>query len=213
MAANLLCALLQEEEGEDDDDDDDDYANLLAIVALEEEQHANTGQSSHRRDHAVIQHYRVQSHERLYHDYFSESLIYPEHLFRRRFRMHHPFFLHILSAVEAYNSYFVQRQNVTRTVGLSSLQKMTATMRMLAYGVSAYSVDDYVQIGESTAIESIKMFTNDVVAIFGDEYLRSLNNEDTTRLQGYLALGRALSSPFFGRATWRYLFVAAIDGF
>ncbi|KAK3222188.1 hypothetical protein Dsin_009213 [Dipteronia sinensis] len=97
MAANLLRALLQEEE--DDDDDDDDYASLLAIATLEEEQHLNKGQSTHRRGsilgHAVIQRYRVQ--------------------------------------VEVYDSYFVQRQNATETIGLSSLQKMTTAMRMLAY--------------------------------------------------------------------------------
>ncbi|KAK4840623.1 hypothetical protein QYF36_014132 [Acer negundo] len=61
MAANLLRTLLQQEE----DDDDDDYASLLAIAALEEEQHANKGQSSHRRgsipDHVIIQRYRVQA--------------------------------------------------------------------------------------------------------------------------------------------------------
>ncbi|KAI9165883.1 hypothetical protein LWI28_022268 [Acer negundo] len=76
MAANLLRTLLQQEE----DDDDDDYASLLAIAALEEEQHANKGQSSHRRgsipDHVIIQRYRVQGHERLYHGCFSESLEY-----------------------------------------------------------------------------------------------------------------------------------------
>ncbi|KAK1588091.1 hypothetical protein Q3G72_019772 [Acer saccharum] len=83
---------------------------------------------------------------------------------------------------------------------------MTAAMRILAYGVSAYSVDDYVWIGESITIENLKMFTKVVVAIFGDEYLRS------TWWLVHITC-RALSSPFFGRATWRYLFVAATDGF
>ncbi|XP_020254641.1 uncharacterized protein LOC109831671 [Asparagus officinalis] len=46
----------------------------------------------------------------------------------------------------------------------------------------ADSVDDYMQIGESTAIESLGSFTKVIVAIFGDEYLRSPTDEDTTRL-------------------------------
>ncbi|KAK1571276.1 hypothetical protein Q3G72_014438 [Acer saccharum] len=146
MAANLLRVLLQEEED-------------VAITTLEEEQHANEGQSSHCHGsipgHAVIQRYRVQGHERLYHNYFSES------------------------------------PNAAGIVGLSSLQKMTATMRMLAYRVSIDSVDDYVWIEESTAIESLSRFTKAVVAIFGDEYLRSPNSEDIARL---LAMGLAITS-------------------
>ena len=43
---------------------------------------------------------------------------------------------------------------------------MTAAIRMLAYGVSANAVDDYVRIGESTAIESLKRFVRAIVAIF-----------------------------------------------
>ncbi|XP_028063786.1 uncharacterized protein LOC114267001 [Camellia sinensis] len=63
---------------------------------------------------------------------------------------------------------------------------MTATMRMLAYGVAADSVDNYVRIGESTAIESLKRFVKAVVAIFFERYLRSPNNDDISRL---LAMG------------------------
>ncbi|KAL7171442.1 hypothetical protein ACSBR2_036153 [Camellia fascicularis] len=62
---------------------------------------------------------------------------------------------------------------------------MTATMRMLAYGVAADSVDDYVRIGESTAIESLKHFVKAVVAMFSERNLRNLrspNNDDISRL-------------------------------
>ena len=56
--------------------------------------------------------------------------------------------------------------DIVGITGLSSLQKMTAAIRMLAYGVSADAVDDYVRIGESTAIESLKRFVRAIVAIF-----------------------------------------------
>ncbi|XP_020262989.1 uncharacterized protein LOC109838970 [Asparagus officinalis] len=191
MASNLLCVLLQEEE----DDDDDDYATLLAIAYLEE-QHSSEGQSSCRRGsipgHVVIQRNRAKGHERLFHDYFSESPVYLAKLFRRRFRMHRPLFLCILSTVETHDSYFVQKRDAAGKIGLSSLQKVTAAMRMLAYGVSADSVDDYVRIGESTAIESLGRFTKAIVAIFGDEYLRSPTDEDTARL---LAIGKQRGFP------------------
>ena len=63
---------------------------------------------------------------------------------------------------------------------------------MLTYGVPADSVDDYIRIGESTAIESLKRFVKAVVAIFNDEYLRSPNNNDIARL---LAIGESHGFP------------------
>ena len=55
-------------------------------------------------------------------------------------------------------------------------------MRMLAYGVSADAVDDYVRIGESTAIECLKKFVTGVIFIFESEYLRKPNSNDVQRL-------------------------------
>ena len=57
-------------------------------------------------------------------------------------------FLRILQAVEQHDEYFVQKRNVASILGLSSLQKITTTFRMLAYGVAADAMDDYVRIGE-----------------------------------------------------------------
>lgn len=53
---------------------------------------------------------------------------------------------------------------------------------MLLYGVEADTTDDYVHIGESTAIESLWRFVSVVVETFGDGYLRSPNEDDTARL-------------------------------
>ncbi|XP_022869500.1 uncharacterized protein LOC111388910 [Olea europaea var. sylvestris] len=62
------------------------------------------------------------------------------------------------SIQETHDPYFVQRRNATRTLSLSSLQKITASLRMLSYGVAADFIDEYIRIGESTAIESLKRF-------------------------------------------------------
>ena len=43
-------------------------------------------------------------------------------------------------------------------------------------------MDEYIRIGESTAIESLRRFMKVVIAMFGDHYLRSPNNIDITRL-------------------------------
>ena len=55
-------------------------------------------------------------------------------------------FLRIHSRVEVTEPYFVQKRNVANTLGLSSLQKMTAAIRMLAYGVLVDFMDEYLRI-------------------------------------------------------------------
>lgn len=53
---------------------------------------------------------------------------------------------------------------------------------MLAYSIPADNVDDYVQISVSIAIKSLKRSVTVVVKVFGDEYLKSPNINDLTRL-------------------------------
>ena len=96
--------------------------------------------------------------------------------------MRRSLFLRILSKVEAHEPYFIQKRNNAKKLGLSPLQKMTAALRMLAYGVTADFLDEYVRIAESTAMMSLKKFVAAVVAIFSEQYLRSPNNEDIARL-------------------------------
>jgi hypothetical protein len=152
---------------------------------------------------------REAGHWRLYEDYFSDAPTYGPTFFRRRFvndpflfvrhfcasswvrlilitffrfRMSRSLFLRILQAVEQHDDYFVQKRDRIKRLGLSPLQKITTAFRMLTYGVAADATDDYIRIAESTAIESLKRFVKAIVEIFGDEYLRSPNDNDTARL-------------------------------
>ncbi|XP_028109553.1 uncharacterized protein LOC114308211 [Camellia sinensis] len=125
---------------------DNDLEMLKAVTMDEELLDSEMGSSSRHgsvRGHKVIHRDHIQDHERLFLNYFAESLIYPPELFRRR---------------------------------------------MLAYGVAADFMDEYVRIGERTAIESLKYFVKAVVDIFSNEYLRSPNNNDITKL---LAVGES----------------------
>ena len=72
--------------------------------------------------------------------------------------MSRPLFLRIVNEVEQYDLYFIQITYAVGVIGLSSLQKITAAYRILAYGTPADSVDEYIRIGESTAIESLRRF-------------------------------------------------------
>ena len=93
-----------------------------------------------------------------------------------------PPFFRLQSALEAHDPYFIQKRNAAGMLGLSSLQKMTVALRILAYGVAADSTDEYVRIGESIAVESLKKFVKEVVNVFSEEYLKSPNSNDIARL-------------------------------
>ncbi|XP_048603704.1 uncharacterized protein LOC125581769 [Brassica napus] len=53
---------------------------------------------------------------------------------------------------------------------------------MLAYGCAADAVDEYLRLGESTTLSCLSNFTEGVIQLFGDEYLRRPNPEDLQRL-------------------------------
>ena len=67
-------------------------------------------------------------------------------------------FFHLQSTLKTHDPYFIQKRNATGMLGLSFLQKMTAALMMLTYGVAADSTNEYVRIRESTAVESLKKF-------------------------------------------------------
>jgi hypothetical protein len=53
---------------------------------------------------------------------------------------------------------------------------------MIANGVAANATDEYVRVGESTALECLRKFVVTVVEVFGPEYLRLPNEHDTVKL-------------------------------
>ncbi|KAL1370522.1 hypothetical protein AAHE18_01G066500 [Arachis hypogaea] len=125
---------------------------------------------------------REAGHDRLFQDYFADEPVYNADIFRRRFRMRRDVFLRIVDALSNFYPYFQQRVDATGRRGLSPLQKCTAAIQMLAYGIAADAVDDYVRIGESTTIECLEKFVEGVISVFQDEYLRKPNPNDVQRL-------------------------------
>jgi len=107
------------------------------------------------------------------------NLISFTNFFYFRYRMNRELFLRIMNAVESYDDYFVQKWSAANVAGLSCFQKVTSAFRMLTYGVPADATDEYVRIGESAVLESLRRFVAAVVDIFEDEYLRSPNEVDT----------------------------------
>ncbi|KAK8957599.1 hypothetical protein KSP39_PZI000298 [Platanthera zijinensis] len=132
--------------------------------------------------HAVINRGRIEGDTRLWNDYFSDHPTYGETYFRRRFRMRKNLFLRIVAAVREHDNYFIQKKDGLETLGLSTLQKITAAFRMLAYGTAADNCDEYIRIGESTVIQCLKRFCRAIVQVYKDEYLRYPNANDVARL-------------------------------
>ena len=122
------------------------------------------------------------SYQRLLSHYFAAQPLYSEETFRRRFRMARPLFLKIAEAVENHNIYFTHRPDATGRWGLRPLVKITAALRMLAYGAAADCNDEYLQLSESSSLESMDNFCNSIVSLFSTEYLRHPTVEDLERL-------------------------------
>src|SRR5438270_3990608 len=96
--------------------------------------------------------------------------------------MRHELFQGIANALESRNEYFVQKWDAVGRLGLSPLQKITTAIRILAYGCSADHWDEYIKIGQSTAIATLKKFCSTIIELFEARYLRSPTTEDIARL-------------------------------
>ncbi|XP_033140578.1 putative nuclease HARBI1 isoform X1 [Brassica rapa] len=139
-------------------------------------------QTKKQKKRAYIERNREAGHNRLWNDYFTENPTYEAHFFRRRFRMNKELFMRIVYGLSQNVPFFQQRRDATGRLGLSPLQKCTAAIRMLAYGSAADAVDEYLRLGESTALSCLHNFTDGIIHLFGNEYLRRPTAEDLQRL-------------------------------
>ena len=96
--------------------------------------------------------------------------------------MRRPLFLRILDCIKQHDSYFIYKQNASKTMGLTGIQKMTAAMRMIAYGGPADAQDENLKIAESTVLECLDHFCQAIVDVYGNQYLRRPNEADIIML-------------------------------
>ncbi|XP_048604842.1 uncharacterized protein LOC106372964 [Brassica napus] len=62
--------------------------------------------------------------------------------------------------------------------GISPLAKCTTAMRMLAYGVAADAIDEYIKIGGTTTLECLRRFCKGIIRLYEQEYLRAPTQDD-----------------------------------
>ncbi|XP_074277044.1 uncharacterized protein LOC141600700 [Silene latifolia] len=139
----------------------------------------------------MIERNHEEGHNQLYNDYFMDP-VYPKELFRRRFCMHKHLFMRIVNALSANDHFFQQRVGGNGRPSFSPLQRCTAALRVLAYGTSTDSVDEYLRMSDTSIRGSLKLFIEGVIRCFGNEYLRRPNPQDLGRL---LHMGKARGFP------------------
>jgi len=83
--------------------------------------------------------------------------------------MQRDLFLHIVEVLENHLVYFHMKCDVHGKRGFKPLTKCTASMGMVAYGITVDCVDKYLKIGASTALQCIKKFTLGIIEVFGEE--------------------------------------------
>ncbi|XP_024190638.1 uncharacterized protein LOC112194653 [Rosa chinensis] len=114
-------------------------------------------------------------------DYFVERHVFSEEEFRTRYRMSHNVFNRISSDLCRYDRYFVQKSDAAKKVELLPQQKLTCSLRMLAYNAGSYQCGEYCRMTKSTAIEALKRFTRGIVNLYSAEYLRAPTLADLRR--------------------------------
>jgi len=133
--------LLEDSSSSDDSDVQSLLANhrnqmLVVTLAVTER---DDGKRKKRRGSKVgllcIPRNRKLGNDKLMEDYFAEVPTYPPHIFRRRYRMRRSLFVKIVQACEENSRYFTRRRNAAGLLGFSAYQKISAAMRVIAYGI------------------------------------------------------------------------------
>ncbi|XP_024171900.1 uncharacterized protein LOC112177891 [Rosa chinensis] len=104
--------------------------------------------------------------------YFASPCRFQGDVFRRRYRMRPHVFDQMMYDVANHDPYFVQTDDASCRVGLSTEQKLTCAMRMLAYGLPADLSDEFLNVAESTALEILSHFTRVIFNVYHNHYLR-----------------------------------------
>lgn len=67
-------------------------------------------------------------------------------------------------------------------IWIRPLQRITAALCMLAYGLAADALDEYLQFPEDSVLLSTKSFCEQITNCFGSEYLRKPMESDRSRI-------------------------------
>ena len=100
-----------------------------------------------------------------------------------------------------HDGYFKQKGNASGAPGSQPLQKMIVAMRLLTDGYAADAADEYGRSAKTIDVKACKKFVIAICQIFGDESLRSPNEEDSA---GLLAIWQPVRLSKAKPATFQY---------
>uniref|UniRef100_A0A0D3BKC1 DDE Tnp4 domain-containing protein n=1 Tax=Brassica oleracea var. oleracea TaxID=109376 RepID=A0A0D3BKC1_BRAOL len=109
-------------------------------------------------------------------------------------------FMHIVDRLFNEVELFRQKKDALGRLSLSPLQKCTAAIRVLAYGIAPDAVDEYNRLSSTTTRSCVEHFVEGIIYLFGDEYLRRPTPADLRRLldisehHGFLGMIRNIDS-------------------
>lgn len=115
-------------------------------------------------------------------DYLDPQPVFSAKMFRRRFRMRPELFRRIVNDIVNYERQFEQKFDCAGKPGPSPRSKVAVSLRILAYGCPADSLDEYFRMGERTIVYYFRLFCKTIVLMYGGVYLRYPTEEDTERL-------------------------------
>jgi hypothetical protein len=90
-------------------------------------------------------------------------------------------FLSIIIKLSKISLYFTKRHDATGCKSVP-LQKCTATLRQLAYGMAVDTIDEYLKLGKITVLECIEYYCVGIIECYGAKFLRRRTVADTQRL-------------------------------
>jgi hypothetical protein len=73
--------------------------------------------------------------------------------------MRRTLFLSIMHKLSETSLYFYERYDATGRAGLTALQKCTAALRQLTYGMTTYTIDEYLKLRKTTALECLEYYS------------------------------------------------------
>ena len=91
--------------------------------------------------------------------------------------------MELLKAVEDHNSFFKQKCDAVGKLGASAVQKVTAAVRMLAYGKATDSLDQYCHLSESLILDSLMHFCNSIIHLYSEKYLALPTDADFKKIE------------------------------
>jgi hypothetical protein len=91
-------------------------------------------------------------------------------------------FVSILHKLSKTSPYFCERYDATGRADLTALQKCTVALHQLTYGMTINTIDEYLKLEKTTALECLEYYCSSIIECFGDEFLRRHTVIDTHRL-------------------------------